>query len=385
MTGLSLRKGGFPAAETFCIVGLAILLAAAFSSSLTYSKYFCLPFFLLSIALSLNLKKSTLFGENNRVLCYLFLILFSLINVRQFQFQSLADLIFISIPVIVVIAYNRYEIRPSLIIFLSLCYTIFALIDGNASFDLTKNVILNSDFSNIESNACFLFFFLFLYFFLSGNKILALISLMGMMLFFRRTVLIGFIVLIVMLLARKLFGDRKLSYMTSPVVMVLVNLGLVVMFYFVATGFFDEFVHDFTGQSIGHFTQGRTTFLKGVLDYISVNYFDLLTSGIGIGNTRPAVLSSTGYDLMLHNDIIKVFIENGIFGFSIFIYLLYRKSKFNERVVLLCFNAFLIFTNMFIYSDIVAVMFLICSKLAVNPESKLSLPATAERYKISVS
>lgn len=368
MNNIAYKVSRFSAGEFFWILGLAVLIAAAFSSSLSYAKYFCLPFFILSMLFNQKLTKSLVLGPNKRVLCYLFIVVVSFVNIMQFSFQSIADLIFISIPILVVISSSNYKIKPELLVFISIFYVLFALIEGDASFDLGQNILLNSDFSNIEANACFLFFFMFIYFFFSGKKLLALFSVFGVLIFFRRTVVLGFLILFLMILAKKILGKNRLDKLTSPIVLVLVNLGLVFLFYLVATSYFDELVHELTGLSIGHFTQGRTTFLKGVYEYLGSDPVDLIVSGIGIGNTRPAVLTSTGLDLMLHNDIIKIFIENGIFVFSMFFYLLYRKAEFEEKVILLCFNVFLIFTNMFVYSDIVTIVFLLCGKLAIQSQ-----------------
>jgi hypothetical protein len=364
MNSFVYQLSNFPAAKFFWWLGLSVLIAAAFSSSLSYAKYVCIPFFILSLVYNYKVSKKTMFGENNRTLCYVFLIVYSLINIHQFTYQSIADLVFLTIPVIVVLASSNYKINPSVFIYVSIFYIVFAFIEGDASFDLSTNILLNSDFSNIEANACFLFFFLFVYFFLNNKKTLSVICIFGVLLFFRRTVVLGFLALSMLLLLKKTIGIRNIMRLTSPMVMVFANLALVGVFYFVSMGFFDEIILDLTGLSIGHFTQGRTTFLKGVMEYVSSDMSDMLVTGIGLGNTRPAVFESTGLDLMLHNDIIKLFIENGIIGFSIFIYLLYRKTNFNERAILICFNLFLTFTNMLIYSDIIAIIFLLCSKFS---------------------
>lgn len=124
--------------------------------------------------------------------------------------------------------------------------------------------------------------------------------------------------------------------------------GVFVFLFFVwlfTEGVFDELIFNYTGLSANAFTMGRQTLYYSIHEHFGI--FNLL--GIGAGNTIPLVNSLTE-DTRLHNDFLKIFVENGLVIFIFYLSLLVKSIKFeNLSIYLFIFMIFLT-TNTFIYA-----------------------------------
>lgn len=128
----------------------------------------------------------------------------------------------------------------------------------------------------------------------------------------------------------------------------LVLFGSIVLFLHITFQFtnhvYDDFILFNTGHSADSFTMGRQQLYSVIISMIpDPNYW-----GIGPGNTLDSLREALGQPRM-HNDILKIYAENGVLIFCVFFYLTFRKMQWNQIPTLLFIFSLYTSTNTLIY------------------------------------
>ncbi len=158
---------------------------------------------------------------------------------------------------------------------------------------------------------------------------------------------------------KKELFDKFKTYI--PWVAVIFNLLYFTCSYNLAKGNFDDVIFEYTGLSSNAFTMGKESlYVNNFAHYQIDNIFHFV---FGIGSI------SIFMDRQLHNDIMKIMIENGCLIFMIFWFFFYRNCGIRILPYLLYLNLLFMTDNTLIY---VPVIFFMCFfTRMVNQEKRI--------------
>ena len=134
-----------------------------------------------------------------------------------------------------------------------------------------------------------------------------------------------------------------------PWIAIFFNLFYFISSYNLANGCFDELISEYTGLSSNAFTMGRESLYADSFAHYDINSFSHFL--FGIGNISTFMKSH------LHNDIMKIMIENGCILFVIYWFLFYKNCKVKTLPYLIYLNVLFMTDNTLVY---VPVLFFIC-------------------------
>lgn len=273
----------------------------------------------------------------------LLIFLFSFVKSWQFNSRMVVELIFMTISILPFFVFDFKNIDIKRIN--KFIIIIFLLIHGSSiGLKLDVESFLLSETSSTETNiSAFIFSMLFTFFLVKKDKRWMIINLAMSLIAFKRISFLSIIFIYIVYL----FSFHK-KYKKNTIYIV-VNLVVVLIFSFLASGIYDDFIMRTTGLPIGQFTQGRSVFLAIIMEEINKNYFYSLFVGVGQGEVVNILEAELGAFELFHNDIFKLFWEYGIFLFIIILSALY---KFNNKLLAIQFNIFMFTDNVLVYTPV---------------------------------
>ena len=323
---------------------LVIIFLTLSSSGLTFSNYII---YLSSILFFFNLLLNNNFKIKLSVRSYAFWSLFiigiisSLINFQEIKFSNLSNLLFLLFGFLpFTFRYSTAVNVKYINLFILLLYMLSQQIfSAEINF---YNIILGENFSNLENNFHPFLFGLFSiyflnrkqYFFFFLNFVFSIIS--G-----KRIVIIAILLIIIILMNPK----KIRNIILSPITVVMCSLTYVLFSFLLSSNFFDDLIFDFTGFSTSFLTMGRSSFYATLFNYF---HFDALQILFGNGFGTASRLSLDLTDNLVHNDHLKLFLEVGLIGLIIFIYLLVKYSK--NKYLAIYFITIMLTDNVIVYS-----------------------------------
>ena len=286
---------------------------------------------------------------------FLLIIISGFVHLPILGFTGLSQLFFILAASLAFIIHANYDFNlrfVSLIFMLSFLILSFY---SNFSIDFSLIGFLKSDTSSLETNQHpFVFGIMTLFFLYKRDYLFFILSLIFVVISFKRIVFIGLLFTIpIVLLERKniiIFKNKRWLFLV-------LNVIIIYGFILFTAGTFNEAIVEFTGLSIGELTQGRNSILIPVIDeYTEMGIFEKMF-GMGQGFT---------YDLTMfdsanapHNDILTILIDHGIVIFFFFFYFAYQETN----VFPVTFTNFLFLTdNTLIYTVYIFMLLLLTNK-----------------------
>lgn len=329
--------------------------------SFKYLKY--LPLFLGLIILYISRLRIKRLSFTNEPQLFAFAIIIISTILRPFQFNEIVifSLIFIFASIFPFIPKTSLRFNLKLINSIAFIGFIFTLSRVDIQLDFSIKALVRSETSTAESNILpFIYGLFFIYWLIKKNSFWSILNALFILITFKRIVFFGAIVS-----SAFLFLPQNIkNCITKPSILILFNLLFVLLSFYISTDSFDSFVYNHIGIPAGHFTAGRSTFIRLVLPEILKNPFNL---GIGIGqdNLKILLFSKLGYEQHFHNDIIKLFIEHGLIIFMLFLFLLYRVKK--ELLIFPIFLNICLFTdNILTYTPVIFCFLLLIDSLKIN-------------------
>ena len=366
-------------------LGLKILLFISCTSialtpineNIRYAKYFLIvPAFIFFIFDYSRLSDSSRKSELNKFLStylilYSSMILFSFIVItvrNDYYTRFFAEAFFILSPAILVYLYFRlgYLIEIEMILKLYFfAYSINYLIDYNSAIiDLIIHpsyiipAFLTSKLET-ESTLSYLFGMFTIYFIYRKNKLYTMLAVLFAIISFKR---IAIFALFVCLLIDFIFMNRErikngLKYLKN--LGILANIVFIFLVYMFARGSFDQTISNWTGLSANSFTKGR----KFVYESVLINLKPDVLTGTGLAKTSDFLENFNANIILLHCDILKIFLEFGIIAFILWLVVQFNlNSKSKEMLILFIFiNIIFLTDNSFIYFNVSFVFYLMQS------------------------
>lgn len=202
-----------------------------------------------------------------------------------------------------------------------------------------------------ESQFSFLFGPFFIYFLTTKNYKYSLITFFFLIISLKRiSILAALVCLVLYFFGKPMLRSMKKGKAITGILFVLLNLGVVLVLFLITQGYFDDFIVQKVGMSTNHFLRGRYNTYNFVLERLE----GFQPWGIGFGKTSHILMNSEFPVKVLHSDVFKNFLEFGIPIFCIWVYIFYKNSAVDIRLLLLAiFYNILFFTdNVFIYFEI---------------------------------
>lgn len=288
------------------------------------------------------------------ITAFILLTITSYIRIWQYNERMLYDITLTFIGFLPFINTKRVSVNIRLINLMAIF--IYVIIFYPKIGVLTISVLYNAIFdSNLETESymlAFIFPFFTLYWFSKKKWTWFSINLFFVIVSGKRIsalgVLIPMIVVCLINLASQKKKQKILIYF--PYLAVILNGLYLFISFMIVSGLFDDFLFEYTGLSTNAFTMGRQMLYLSAFNAFDVNNVGDLLFG-----------ESAFYELLangrFHNDILVLFIENGIIIFCLFWYKYYKKCNLNTLPYLICLNVLFMTDNTLIY---VPVLFFAC-------------------------
>jgi hypothetical protein len=152
--------------------------------------------------------------------------------------------------------------------------------------------------------------------------------------------------------------EKLLKYRKSiPIVFVGSNLLFLFIFYLITYGYFDNLFEEYIGLTPNYIFMGRINIYREILDQF--NAIPLI--GRGFGFTSNFLEANSLNLVLLHSDVLKIFLELGAIPFIIFWYMLYSKSlKSTESfMIVVYYNVLSLTDNISIYFEFMFLLLVI--------------------------
>jgi len=348
----------------FLLIFLISMLVAMIFPSLRYIRYFLpiLPVIMFSeYKRKLAVDKSIINYFLTFLIFYLFVIGYLLIvNLIKWDISQrfFPNAVFILAPLTFILfilpffnpdkigLYIKTMFFMSVLIYLS--EVGFSITDVVSTIQALATAHMPSEVAT-ESELGFVFGFFVLYFFLKGNsKWYLVMSLLFFVISFKRIVIVGVVISLVVYLILKIFRiDIRRHKLKLTLMALVVNLTIIYGAQLLVSGTFDQHVLEYTGLSSDAFLLGRKTFYTEVFE--KFGSYNLV--GLGLGKVDDALFNFLGYSMNLHSELIKNYLEFGLIIFLVWMSLLIYKNLFSNKsvVFLIYFNLLIVTDNIFIY------------------------------------
>lgn len=203
-----------------------------------------------------------------------------------------------------------------------------------------------------ESGLSFIFGIFFLHYLMEGKeKKYFWLSLILCLVSFKRIAFVGILLCSLFWFFfrnhKRTIAHHRLFFVSA---ICLGNILLVVAFYQLISGNYDEMILQYTGLSPNEFMMGRYNLYSSVLSFVG----DLQLFGIGFGKISQTLQDSGSALLNFHSDILKNFIELGPIFFLIWLFnfLYFNSINLKLFVMALFLNILFISDNVFIYFEV---------------------------------
>lgn len=277
-----------------------------------------------------------------------------------FIYRSTKEFLFIISPLIIaslLFYYCDHHILKRLIK-ITLWSLLFAQlfrtgIDISYIFDI-KSFFITSK-TNTESTFALAYGLLFFFFFLEKNWWYSAISFLLVIIGGKRIVLATVVLLAIALpFIYRLFKKKKWLLFLG---IGLFNVFVISFYIILANGFLDNLIYSATGLSIEYITKGRTSVYSLVIE--NTGYIKAIGDGLGF---TSSILQKSDFILeLMHSDILKLYLELGVFGLTAYLISIYLLGLSNVKslIIVTYINIIMSTGNPLIYFHVMTIFYVI--------------------------
>lgn len=325
---------------------VVLILASTDVLSFNYLSYISiiLLFFLRTNSFSLKCRAYPIYA-------FLLIISFSLFKVFQLTPDSFRDMGLMLLGILCFLNKKPliYPIKPINLI-LACCF-IFCFITKGENYGFSMATLIASDMGFESPMFSFVFPFFF-YYWLGKNTSMTLLNFLIVFLAGKRISILAVVFVCFYYISLKHSKISKIT--TSNMLYYFMNIAYILISYLFLSGYFDEVINELTGVSSNALTMGRQDLYADVFSPKLHNIKETLLFGIGVGN----IVSYIGFggDL-LHNDVLRLLIENGILISILFFGLLYKGMDDRTKGFILIWNILFLTDNTLVYPQVIFAAF----------------------------
>lgn len=231
----------------------------------------------------------------------------------------------------------------NVIMLMATCYGIFK----TGSLNLTAENYLHSDIGYESSMLSFIYPFFSIYWAIKKNKVWVLIDLAFGLVSGKRIAFLATLVGIIYV-CFLLRGISRRKIQILRLILISMNIAYLLVTFLIISDFFSNFIDDITGMPINQFTMGRYELYNTAINRSNILEGANFIWGIGNGNVLPLLEGAR-----LHNDVLKIFIENGLVVFVLFFVILYQKKWYFAWSFIFVQNVLFFTDNTLIYVPVI--------------------------------
>lgn len=266
----------------------------------------------------------------NIVWCLIFLfsitIVLQLIN--GYNSYALNEVVYYFTPIAIIVAYSQIATSESIDTVINWMFVIYLVnflysTAGELTIDNIRSISFSDSYSPFESGYSFIFILFECYYLKKKKNGLAVVCLIIDVLSFKRlTVVVG---ILFFAFRRALFNDKKISDVTFYATVAIFVLIPVVTVYAVENDF-DEWFYEVFGEDIDELTLTRYSRLEMTIASDDIKYG--LGSVVTFMTEKLNEINDSALDSRsLHNDVVQMYLECGIFGSIAWTYAYFKLAR----------------------------------------------------------
>lgn len=304
---------------------------------------------------------------DNIVIAFLFLCLSSFVRIWEYSSRMILD---VSLTLMGVLPFLNNKIVSIDIRKLNFFAILFLFIStygqlNSISLSSLSTFLINSDLQTESMMLSFIFPFFCMFFLINKKYTFFIINIICTIIAGKRISLLAILIcsfLYVLLSRMSIKKYEKIKWMI-PVLALLFNILYLFLSYQLASGGLSDLIFEYTGLSSNAFTMGRESlYSTAFTEFKTSDVFDVL---FGESKIYDIVESNR-----LHNDIMIIWMENGLIIFCVFWLLLYRKCNIETLVYSLILNILFMTDNTLVY---VPVLFFACFFIRLANQNRETL------------
>lgn len=315
----------------------------------------------------IRIKTFTLKCGISIVYAFYAIICFSFFKFFQLTSDSIKDILLMLLGFICFCNRDTLKINiKKLNIALAICFALCFVMRAQ-DFSLSLSNLIASDTGYESALFPFIFAFFF-YYWLGKSKTFSVVNFIISMIAGKRIVMLGVLIILTYHFCLKYKILNR--FLSSNMFLYSLNVLSVLIFFLFFLGAFNDFIFDTFGVSANALTMGRQSLYEAAFTSNRYDMNSILFMGIGVGN----VVRFIDYDgFLLHNDLLKLIIENGIPITILFFFLLYHKVDREAKGFVILWNIFLLTDNTLIYPSVVFALLFFMHYFSKQKEMKAHL------------
>lgn len=299
--------------------------------------------YLIVIALALmTIRNYEPFQHNGLVCGYILVIVTSVFRLQQYSVDMVKDVGLMAIGILPFLAQNNLKVEARGLNLLLMAGFMLLMGEHFLSFTLSIKTFISSNFE-LEFGAYTYTLGLFaLYWMVRDYKRWALLNLVLMFFGGKRIAMVAGIICILIAFYYR-YKEKEVNLVWKLFISACCVLYLYITWRF-ASGQYNDIILEYTEKSADAFALGRQQLFSAVYEITP----DPNLWGVGPGNTCDYLQETVGLKRM-HNDILKVYSENGIFISIGFLWFLLRRLNYKQLPLLIFILFIFCTTNTLIY------------------------------------
>jgi len=334
-----------------CLFLVLLSFCVMYGSEFRYIKYFVLPVTFFIWFLSEGFLK---FRVPNYAYALISFVIISLFYMPFIGISVLKEPLLVFSCLFPFLLIKDLSFRVNKVFFITIAFFFIANITRLEGF---------FEIGGVEDNFSFVFGLFAVYYSVKKDYKKAFICVLLVVITLKRIALLGVFASVFFI-----FSPTIIKRFLHPLIFVILNLlGLLVSVLFVV-GFFDEFIVSFFGVHPAVLSSGRYALQQLVGEELFYNFTSFIATGTGPGGAVLLSSISFGQEVLLHNDVMKICIEFGLFYFLLFFFLFYHGLNYEQKVLAVYLNITFFTDNTLIYAGVLFFYFYLSSKLSESPE-----------------
>lgn len=288
-------------------------------------------------------KRLSLTSQPGLVTATIIIVFISLFRVGQYSEYLFTDCFLMVLGFLPMIFNAKFDVKISVLNLICVVCLLVSQWDNLSDFNLSTDSIINSDIGT-EANILPFILPLFAIRNLERKEYkMFIVNVIMTVIAGKRISFLGLVIACLAYLFLQMGKNKKydLILKLSIVIVVVLYLSITQM---LVLGVFDDYIFQKTGLSANAFTMGRLNRYSLIVNDQNVNYL----FGIGIGNT------CSYYELesfnRIHNDIYKLFVENGVLLFILYWWIVLRKTSGKSLIYLVYLTVLFMTDNVLVYA-----------------------------------
>lgn len=318
------------------------------------------------------------FNLSRPVLPFVMLLVVMMFNAYSIDYSWAKKLYFVLAYTSIFLIFDFSKIQPDIRKLSGLFIAVFLIqkiSDGTLFLFSAEDVSLIDSRSILESTLAFPLGMFAIYFLYARNYLWFCLNLCVAVLAFKRVVLLGLLICVVMyFIPKKMRGLFLNAYVVTFAIFV-----LVIMQIQLAMGAYNEIIASTFGVSVDQLLMGRQQLWSGALEYLQFDYLKFSFWGAGHNGLEGYLAYGLpSKELLLHSDFLLLFLEYGMLFLILFSFLLQNQASPCRKALALYLALLFSSDNVLIYQHVM-IPYLLLMTVSRKQPREINVKPTVHR------